>query len=75
MVLIMRVVLLLYICNRLGVLNVQRCKTSNTIIDLYFKKDYVYHNVFNEWFKEFLDITKINNFDKNKGLNRLFIYI
>lgn len=35
------------------------------IIDLYFNQKY--HNVFNEWFDEFLEITKINTFDKNKG--------
>ena len=37
------------------------------IIDLYFKQNY--HNTFNEWFEEFLDITKITNFDKDKGID------
>jgi hypothetical protein len=37
------------------------------IVDLYFKKKY--HNTFNEWFEEFLDITKITNFNKNKGVD------
>lgn len=44
------------------------CKknTTENIIDLYFKQKY--HNTFNEWFEEFLDITKISNFDKDKGI-------
>lgn len=37
------------------------------IIDLYFKQKY--HNTFNEWFEEFLDITKISSFDKDKGVD------
>ena len=43
--------------------------TSNTIIDLYFKKQYDYHNIFNDWFNEFLDITKINDFNRDKGVD------
>lgn len=43
--------------------------TPNKIIDLYFKNGYDYHNTFNDWFEEFLDITKINNFDRNKGID------
>ena len=42
-------------------------KTSEEIIDLYFKQKY--HNTFNEWFEEFLSITKISNFDKDKGVD------
>lgn len=42
-------------------------RTSEEIIDLYFKQNY--HNTFNEWFEEFLDITKISNFDKDKGID------
>lgn len=49
------------------------------VIDLYFKQNY--HNTFNEWFEEFLEITHITHFDKNKGLdfynfsnNTLMIY-
>lgn len=34
-------------------------------IELYFKKDY--HNTFNDWFEEFLEITNIQEFDKDKG--------
>ena len=41
--------------------------SAEKIIDLYFKQKY--HNTFNEWFKEFLDITKISNFDKDKGID------
>jgi len=41
--------------------------TPELIIDLYFKQKY--HNTFNEWFEEFLDITKITNFDKDKGVD------
>lgn len=41
--------------------------SSEQIIDLYFKQKY--HNTFNEWFEEFLEITKISNFDKNKGID------
>lgn len=37
------------------------------IIKLYFKKDY--HNTFNEWFSEFLEITKINSFNREKGFD------
>lgn len=37
------------------------------MIDLYFKQKY--HNTFNEWFEEFLNITNINKFDKNQGLD------
>lgn len=40
--------------------------TPEVIIDLYFKQKY--HNTFNEWFEEFLNITKITNFDKDKGV-------
>ena len=40
--------------------------TPEEIIDLYFKQEY--HNTFNEWFEEFLEITKISNFDKDKGV-------
>ena len=44
-----------------------RYASPEVIIDLYFKQKY--HNTFNEWFKEFLDITKITNFDKDKGVD------
>ena len=44
----------------------KRYATHEVIIDLYFKQKY--HNTFNEWFQEFLDITKITNFDKDKGV-------
>jgi hypothetical protein len=37
------------------------------IIKLYFKQNY--HNTFNEWFREFLEITKINSFNRKKGLD------
>lgn len=37
------------------------------MIDLYFKKNY--HNTFNEWFEEFLEITNIKKFNKEKGLD------
>lgn len=40
--------------------------SSEKIIDLYFKQ--TYHNTFNDWFEEFLDMTKINNFNKDKGI-------
>jgi len=40
---------------------------SEKIIDLYFKQKY--HNTFNEWFEEFLNITKINNFNKDNGID------
>ena len=54
-----------------GILNkkLNSYNTSNKIIDLYFKNGYDYHNTFNDWFKEFLDITKINHFDRNKGID------
>lgn len=38
-----------------------------TIADLYFKQKY--HNTFNEWFEEFLDITGIGDFDRERGLD------
>lgn len=41
--------------------------SSEKIIELYFKQQY--HNTFNEWFEEFLDITKISNFNKDKGID------
>lgn len=41
--------------------------STEKIIDLYFK--HKYHNTFNDWFEEFLDITKITNFDKDKGVD------
>lgn len=41
--------------------------SSEKIIDKYFEKKY--HNIFNEWFEEFLEITNINTFDKNKGIS------
>ena len=44
----------------------KRYATPEVIIDLYFKQKY--HNTFNEWFEEFLNITKITNFDKDKGV-------
>lgn len=44
----------------------KRYARPEVIIDLYFKQKY--HNTFNEWFEEFLDITKITNFDKDKGV-------
>ena len=37
------------------------------IINLYFNQKY--HNTFNEWFEEFLEITTINKFDKEKGID------
>ena len=46
--------------------NLKRYATPEVIIDLYFKQKY--HNTFNEWFEEFLNITKITNFDKDKGV-------
>lgn len=45
----------------------KRYEKTEVIIDLYFKQKY--HNTFNEWFEEFLDITKISNFDKDKGVS------
>ena len=45
----------------------KRYAKPEVIIDLYFKQKY--HNTFNEWFEEFLDITKITNFDKDKGVD------
>lgn len=47
--------------------NLTRYATPEVIIDLYFKQKY--HNTFNEWFEEFLNITKITNFDKDKGVD------
>lgn len=47
--------------------NIKITASSEKIIDLYFKQNY--HNTFNEWFEEFLEITKINNFDKDKGID------
>ena len=44
----------------------EKFPSSEKIVDLYFKQKY--HNTFNEWFEEFLDITKITNFDKDKGI-------
>ena len=44
-----------------------RFPPSEKIIDLYFEQKY--HNTFNEWFEEFLDITKINKFNKDKGID------
>lgn len=41
--------------------------TAEKIIELYFKKNY--HNTFNEWFEEFLEITKITTFNKERGLD------
>ena len=41
--------------------------TAEVIIDSYFKQKY--HNTFNEWFEEFLDITKISKYDKDKGVD------
>ena len=35
------------------------------VIELYFKQEY--HNTFNDWFQEFLEITNIQEFDKEKG--------
>lgn len=40
---------------------------SEEIIDLYFEQKY--HNTFNEWFEEFLDITKISKFNRDKGVD------
>lgn len=37
------------------------------IIELFFEQKY--HNTFNDWFEEFLEITKIKNFDRNLGLD------
>ena len=37
------------------------------IIELYFKQNY--HNTFNDWFEEFLNITNIKHFDKHKGVD------
>ena len=39
----------------------------NRLIDLYFKQPY--HNTFNEWFEEFLEVTNIDSFDREKGLD------
>jgi len=41
--------------------------TPEKIIKLYFKKNY--HNIFNDWFQEFLELTNISSFDKCKGLD------
>lgn len=40
---------------------------AEKIIDLYFCQSY--HFTFNEWFEEFLHITKINKFNKDKGID------
>ena len=45
----------------------KRFAAPEVIIDSYFKQNY--HNTFNEWFEEFLDITKISTFDKDKGVD------
>ena len=39
----------------------------NRVIDLYFKQPY--HNTFNEWFEEFLEVTNIDSFDRENGLD------
>jgi len=41
--------------------------SAEDIINLYFKQKY--HNTFNEWFEEFLEITNITKFDKDKGVD------
>jgi hypothetical protein len=41
--------------------------SSERIIDLYFEQKY--HNTFNEWFENFLEITKISHFNKDKGID------
>lgn len=41
--------------------------SAEKIIDSYFKQKY--HNTFNDWFEEFLEITKITTFDKDKGIS------
>lgn len=41
--------------------------STKKIIDIYFNQKY--HNTFNDWFEEFLEITKIDNFDKEKGVD------
>ena len=41
--------------------------STEKIIDSYFKEKY--HNTFNDWFEEFLHITKISKFDKDKGVD------
>ena len=41
--------------------------SSEKIIDLYFEQKY--HDTFNEWFEEFLDITKISKFNKDEGID------
>ena len=47
--------------------NIEINVSSEKMIDLYFKQKY--HNTFNEWFEEFLEITKIDNFNKEKGID------
>lgn len=47
--------------------NIEILFSAEKIIDSYFKQKY--HNTFNEWFEEFLDITKISKFNKNKGVD------
>jgi hypothetical protein len=41
--------------------------SSKRTIDLYFKQKH--HNQFNEWFEEFLEITTISSFNKDKGVD------
>ena len=41
--------------------------SAEKIIDLYFSQGY--HFTFNEWFEEFLQITKIKKFNKDKGID------
>lgn len=47
--------------------NIKINYSAKEIIDLYFKQKY--HNTFNEWFEEFLEITKINSFNRYKGID------
>ena len=37
------------------------------MINIYFNQNY--HNTFNEWFQEFLEITNIKSFNKDKGID------
>ena len=56
--------------NKISNMNIDNIKINSSpekIIDLYFKQKY--HNTFNEWFEEFLEITKIDKFNKDKGID------
>lgn len=55
--------------------------TINKLIEIYFNKKEL-HTIFNDWFNEFLEITDITTFDKEKGYsvyhlkndNKLIVY-